>query len=151
MIFHLLFSLGFCLNLEKRISGLNFNPNCPTEDAARDCEDDCISKNSKCILDCDGNQECIRQCSRDYATCIDVCPCYSGCYNGCPCIYESEYCKSCESRYEKEYQVCNNLEKQKLDSCLDNCSFDRNCHNECFAVFNENIEVKKHSSSQTVA
>ena len=142
MIFLHLFSLGFCLNLEKINSGWNFNPNCPTEDAARDCEDDCITINAKCILDCNGNQECIRQCSRDHATCIDVCPCYSGCYNGCPCLFESEYCKSCEARYEKDRQVCNDLEKQKLDSCIHNCSLDTYCNNECFGLFNDNIKVR---------
>ena len=105
MILFYLFPLALGLTLEKS-SLWSFNPNCPTEDAARNCEDVCITANARCIPECDGDQECIRQCSRDYALCVEACPCYSECYGGCPCPNENEYCQSCESRYEKEHNVC---------------------------------------------
>ena len=56
-------------------------------------------------------------------------------------FFESEYCNSCEIRYEKENHVCRALEKEKLDSCLDKCAFDESCDTECFAVFNINNKV----------
>lgn len=73
---------------EKKINAKNFNPECPTEESASACEDDCISENVNCVQKCEGNQECIRECSRGYASCTDICPCYPGCYNGCPCSFD---------------------------------------------------------------
>ena len=149
MIFQYLFSLTYGLTivpeaLEDKISNWSFNPGCPTEDAARECEDVCFTANANCINDCGGNTECIRQCSRDFESCIEVCPCYSGCFDGCPCPHETVYCDSCLSRYEKEYSVCRDLEKQNLDVCLDNCpTFNQTtCNNECIGRFNYQIRVR---------
>ena len=108
MILFYLFSFAICHTLAKS-SQWSFNPDCPTEDAARNCEDVCITANAKCIPDCDGDQECIRQCSRDYALCVEACPCYSECYGGCPCPNETEYCQSCETQYQKEHNVCRDI------------------------------------------
>ena len=124
----------------EKVNGWNYNSQCPTEDAASDCEDDCISAQADCIYYC-GSQECIRECARDYATCSDSCPCYPGCYNGCPCTYESQYCKTCETRFEKEHIVCKDLNKKTLDLCLDKCSFDETCENECLVLYHYNAKV----------
>ena len=131
-----------CVTIEKS-SSWNYNPQCPTEDAASACEDDCISAQADCIYYCGGNQDCIRQCSRDYATCTDACPCYPGCYNGCPCTYESQYCQTCEARFEKEHSVCKALNTQKLDLCLQKCSFDETCENECLVLYHYDAKVSK--------
>ena len=131
-----------CVTIEKS-SSWNYNPQCPTEDAASACEDDCISAQADCIYYCKGNQDCIRQCSRDYATCTDACPCYPGCYNGCPCTYESQYCQTCETRFEKEHSVCKALNTQKLDLCLQKCSFDETCENECLVLYHYDAKVNK--------
>ena len=91
ILFHL-FTFVNCGILENKLSLAtvrSYNPECPTENAARDCENNCIAQNTKCVFDCGLNQECIRQCSRDYAQCTDNCPCYTRCYNGCPCPYAS--------------------------------------------------------------
>jgi len=133
MKFSVLISLVASSTIEK--SSWNYNPQCPTEDAAAACEDDCISIQADCVYNCRGNQDCIRQCSRDYATCTDACPCYPGCYNGCPCTYESQYCKGCEARFEKEHNVCKDLNKKTLNSCLDQCSYDEQCENECMVLY----------------
>merc|ERR1711953_372491 len=90
----------------KKVNAKNFNPECPTEESASACEDDCISENVNCVQNCVGNQECIRECSREYASCTDICPCYPGCYNGCPCSFDSDYCKSCEIRFENQHSIC---------------------------------------------
>ena len=142
MILFYLFSFALGITLEK--SSWSFNPNCPTEDAARNCEDVCITANAKCIPDCDGDQECIRQCSRDYALCVEACPCYSECYGGCPCPNESEYCQSCESQYEKEYNVCRDIENQQLDLCFEKCSFNETCDDECYQIYKDNVKVGNH-------
>ena len=92
MIFFLLFYFAFCGKIENKkllSAERNYNPECPSEGAARDCEDDCTVLHTQCVLDCGLNQECIRQCSRDHAQCTDSCPCYPGCYDGCPCLYAS--------------------------------------------------------------
>ena len=69
---------------------------------------------------------------------VDLC---LGCYNGCPCTYESQYCKTCEVRFEKEHDVCKGLNKKKLDSCLDKCSFDETCENECLVLYHYDAKV----------
>ena len=92
------------------------------------------------------NQECIRQCSRDYALCVEACPCYSECYGGCPCPNENEFCQSCESKYEKEHNACRDIEKQKLNLCFDDCSFNQTCDNECYSEFNDYIKVRNHDN-----
>ena len=91
MILFPLFTFVFCGTIDNELltTERNYNPECPSEGAARDCEDDCIFLNTQCILDCGLNQECIRQCSRDHAQCTDACPCYPGCYDGCPCSFAS--------------------------------------------------------------
>ena len=136
-----LFSFVVSHSVEKS-SPWSFNPNCPTEDAARDCEDVCITTNAKCILDCEGDQECIRQCSRNNALCVENCPCYSECYDGCPCPNENDYCETCASRFKKEYNICRDSENQELNSCLTNCSFNETCDNECFVGFNNAVKVR---------
>ena len=141
MKYFILIAVVACGTTEKKSSTWNYNPQCPTEDAASACEDDCISAQADCVYQCHGNQDCIRQCSRDYASCTDACPCYPGCYNGCPCTYESQYCKGCEARFEKEHDVCKNLNKKTLDSCLDNCSFDESCENECLVLYHYDAKV----------
>ena len=147
MKFSVLISLVASSTIEK--SSWNYNPQCPTEDAAAACEDDCISVQADCVYNCRGNQDCIRQSSRDYATCTDACPCYPGCYNGCPCTYESQYCKGCEARFEKEHNVCKDLNKKTLNSCLDQCSYDEQCENECMVLYHFDAKVydnrKRHS------
>ena len=130
-----------CSTIEKTSTSWNYNPQCPTEDAAAACEDDCISVQADCVYNCRGNQDCVRQCSRDYASCTDACPCYPGCYNGCPCTYESQYCKGCETRLEKEHTVCKDLNKKTLNSCLDQCSYDETCENECLVLYHYNAKV----------
>ena len=142
MKFLIFIPLVACVTIEKS-SSWNYNPQCPTEDAAAACEDDCISAQADCIYNCRGNQDCIRQCSRDYATCTDACPCYPGCYNGCPCTYESQYCQTCEARFEKEYNVCRALITEKLDLCLQKCSFDETCDNECMVLYHYNAKVSR--------
>ena len=57
-------------------------------------------------------------------------------------IRSSEYCKSCESRYEEEHQVCRDLENEKL-VCLERCSFDEACDNECFVLYHRMNKVGK--------
>ena len=143
MIFFIFVSVAFCGTTDKKSSTWNYNPQCPTEDAASACEDDCISAQADCVYQCHGNQDCIRQCSRDYASCTDACPCYPGCYNGCPCTYESQYCKTCETRFEKEHGVCKNLNKKTLDSCLDKCFYDESCENECLVLYHYDAKVSK--------
>ena len=140
MILFYLFSFALGITLEK--SSWSFNPNCPTEDAARNCEDVCITANAKCIPDCEGDQECIRQCSRDYALCVEACPCYSECYGGCPCPNDNEYCQSCESRYKKEHDVCRDIENKQLDFCFERCSFNETCADECYYVYKDNVKVR---------
>ena len=147
MKFFIFISAVACSTIEKKSSSWNYNPQCPTEDAASACEDDCISAQADCIYSCHGNQDCIRQCSRDYASCTDACPCYPGCYNGCPCTYESEYCGTCETRFEKEHIVCKDLNKRTLGSCLDKCSFDETCENECMVLYHYNAKVSQKSGS----
>ena len=134
-----------CSTIEKKSSSWNYNPQCPTEDAASACEDDCISAQADCIYSCHGNQDCIRKCSRDYASCSDACPCYPGCYNGCPCTYETEYCGTCETRFEKEHMVCKNLNTKTLASCLDKCVFDESCEHECMVLYHFNAKVSFYS------
>ena len=140
MILYFFIPFVTCSTIEKT-SSWNYNPQCPTEDAASACENDCISIQVDCIYKFHGDQDCIRQCSRDYASCTDSCPCYPGCYNGCPCTYESHYCQTCEKQFEKEHIVCKNLNKSTLNSCLDNCIFDETCENECFAFYHFNAKV----------
>ena len=155
MIYPYLLPLTFGLNvvprsLEEKNSNRSFNPDCPTEDAARDCENICFTANVNCIADCGTNTECIRQCSRDYTTCIEVCPCYSGCYNGCPCSYETVYCDSCELKFEKEHRVCRDFATQNLNLCLQNCPFNQtSCDLECFGVFNNHDKVRFDRISQS--
>ena len=142
MKFSIFITAVACLTIEKKSNSWNYNPQCPTEDAAAACEDDCISAQADCIYSCHGNQDCIRQCSRDYASCTDTCPCYPGCFNGCPCTYESEYCGTCETRFEKEHLLCKDLNKKTLSSCLDECSYDETCENECMVLYHFNAKVR---------
>ena len=142
MKFLIFISVVACSTIEKKSNSWNYNPQCPTEDAAAACEDDCISAQADCIYSCHGNQDCIRQCSRDYASCTDTCPCYPGCFNGCPCTYESEYCGTCETRFEKEHLLCKDLNKKTLSSCLDECSYDETCENECMVLYHFNAKVR---------
>jgi len=120
----------------RNVSNYAYNPACPTENAAINCENDCISANVECIQNCNGSQDCMRQCSRDFGVCSDDCPCYANCYNGCPCSYESEYCEACESRFEDEHVICRKINMQHLDMCLDKCeTFDKTCENDCFVEY----------------
>ena len=38
------------------VSNWAYNPECPTENAALNCENDCIAANVQCLQNCYGNQ-----------------------------------------------------------------------------------------------
>ena len=38
------------------VSNWAYNPECPTENAAINCENDCIAANVQCLQNCNGNQ-----------------------------------------------------------------------------------------------
>ena len=40
----------------RNVSNYAYNPACPTENAAINCENDCISANVACIQNCGGSQ-----------------------------------------------------------------------------------------------
>ena len=40
----------------RNVSNYAYNPSCPTENAAINCENDCISANVECIQNCHGSQ-----------------------------------------------------------------------------------------------
>ena len=42
--------------ISEEASERSYNPECPTENAAINCENDCISANVECVQNCRGNQ-----------------------------------------------------------------------------------------------
>ena len=40
----------------RNVSNYAYNPACPTENAAINCENDCIAANVQCLQNCNGNQ-----------------------------------------------------------------------------------------------
>ena len=49
-------SVAFGNLVDKPTNTRSYNPECPTENAAINCENDCITANVECVQRCNGNQ-----------------------------------------------------------------------------------------------
>ena len=56
MKFFIFISVASGTFIGRNVSNYAYNPACPTENAAINCENDCISANVECIQNCNGSQ-----------------------------------------------------------------------------------------------
>ncbi|CBY31067.1 unnamed protein product [Oikopleura dioica] len=115
-------------------------------------------------LDCpvpDLYDECLTECRLDYIDCLSHCESsychseclaiFSGCDVSCPCGLECELgCVDCEhpicericenaQEENEEYKACLQKAQDNFIGCTKECPPDMNCHDSCYATYQEEL------------
>jgi len=120
----------------------HINPNCGDYGTAIECEDACQDVNFKCIINCNGDGQCVSACTRTFTNCLDNCPCHINCYEGCPCPNDNDFCViHCHDKFKDEYDVCHNDLRAQLFKCEDDCGpFNPECEHQCFVNYENQMK-----------
>jgi len=109
--------------------------------AAIECEDTCADVHLKCMINCNGDSQCVSACTRTLTNCLDNCPCHINCYEGCPCPNDNDFCVThCHENFKDEYDICRNDLREQLFKCEDDCHFNPECEHQCFVNYENEMK-----------